>query len=157
MKRFLYSFLFLLISFSFVMSSINCHKEVAKDKTDKVLAEPSKIPPGHAEIMGEIVEIEPISKMEKEDSPYSKAPSMAKVKIDGVTYGSGFPVLSKNKEIMIKFNFTLMPTTKELFPNMEDSYPGLKVGDKFVAVAGFNIAIGKDTPEFFVYGYKKIK
>lgn len=161
MKRFFYSFLFVLFSFSLIISSINCHKEVAKDKTDKVLAEPSKIPPGHAEITGEIVEIEPISKMEKEDSPCSKAPCIAKVKIDGVTYGSGFPVLSKKKEIMIKFNFTLMPTTKELFPNMDDSYPGLNVGDKFEALVAYSETgvVGSEnasSTSYKIYGYKLI-
>ena len=155
MKKILYPFLFLLLSFSFILSSINCHKEVAKDKTDKALAEPNKIPPGHAEITGKIVEIEPVSKLGEENDPCSKVPCMAKVKVDGVTYGAGFPVLSKNKEIMIKFNFTLMPTTKELFPNMDDSYPGLKVGDKFTAITGFTNPIGTDQPEFFVNGYSK--
>lgn len=150
MKKFLLPVFMVLV----VLFSFNCHKEVAKDNTDKVLAEPNRIPPGHAEIKGEIVEIEPVSKTENY-SPCSKAPCMAKVKIDGVAYGAGFPVLSKNKEIMIKFNFTLAPTTKELFPNMDDSYPGLKVGDKFSALAGFNVPIGSDKPEFFVYGYTK--
>ncbi|MGA7839215.1 MAG: hypothetical protein WB996_14695 [Ignavibacteriaceae bacterium] len=154
MKRILYSFLFL--SFiSFVLISFNCQKDVTKDNEKPELQKPDTIPPGQASISGEIVEIEPVSKMAGDNSPCSKAPCMAKVKIDGVTYGAGFPVLNKKDNITIKFNFTLSPTTKDLFPNMDESYPGLKVGDKFTALAGFVNAIGKDEPEFYVYGYSK--
>lgn len=154
MKRFLYSFLFLSF-FSLILVSFNCHKDVTKDTTDKKLAEPSKIPPGYAEIRGEIVEIEPVSKMAGDNSPCSKVPCMAKVKISDVDYGAGFPLLNKSKDVMIKFNFTLAPTSKDLFPNMDKTYPGLKVGDKFSALTGFASVIGKDEPEFFIYGYSK--
>lgn len=154
MKRFLYSFLFL--SFiSFVLVSFNCNKEVTKDNEKPELQKPDTIPPGQARISGEIVEIEPISKMAGDNSPCSKAPCLAKVKIDGITYGAGFPVINKNNNVTIKFNFTLNPTTKDLFPNMDETYPGLKVGDKFTALTGFENVIGKDDPEFYIFGYSK--
>ena len=38
---------------------------------------------------------------------------------------------------------------------MDESYPGLKVGDKFTALAGFMSAMGENTNEYFVYGYSK--
>lgn len=148
-KTVLLSFL-LLIPLGII--SCNCSKEISK--TPK-LAEPNKIPPGYAEIIGEIVEIEPITKMSDENDPCSKAPCIAKVKIESASYGAGFPTFSKNVSVKIKFNFTLLPTSKDMFPNMEESYPGLKVGDKFAALTEFVSTIGNNNPEYFVYGYSK--
>ncbi len=77
------------------------------------------------------------------------------VQIENIAYGPGFPTISGNT-IILKFNFTLSPTTKEMFPHLNNSYPGLNVGDKFKAVAGFESVVGKDQPEFFINGYTKI-
>jgi hypothetical protein len=148
-KTVLFSFLLLLL---LGIISCNCSKDISK--TPK-LAEPNKIPPGYAEIIGEIVEIEPITKMSDKNDPCSKAPCMAKVKIESASYGAGFPTLNKNDNVIIKFNFTLMPSSKDMFPNMDEFYPGLKVGDKFKALTGFVNKIGNDQPEYFVYGYSK--
>jgi hypothetical protein len=145
----LFSFLLLL---PLGIISCNCSKDISK--TPK-LAEPNKIPPGYAEIIGVIVEIEPVAKMPNENDPCSKAPCIAKVKIESASYGAGFPTFNKKDYIQVKFYFTLMPTTKEMFPNMDDSYPGLNVGDKFTALTGFVSVIGSDNPEYFVYGYSK--
>lgn len=148
-KVVLFSFLFLL---PLGIISCNCSKEISKTPE---LAEPNKIPPGYAEIIGEIVEIEPVAKMQDGNDPCSKAPCVANIKVESVKYGAGFPTLNKRNNLKIKFYFTLMPTTKEMFPNMEESYPGLKVGDKFTAITGFVNSIGSDNPEYFVYGYSK--
>lgn len=133
--------------------SINCSKEVTKEKADPQLAQPNKIPPGHAEIIGKIMEIESVVNTRNGNDPCSKAPCLAKVMIESVDYGAGFPTLNKNEKIKVKFSFTLEPTTKEMFPNMDESYPGLKIGDKFKALVSFVSAINSDKPEFIIYGY----
>ena len=143
---------FLIISI--FLSSVGCHKEISKDINNKELAEPNRIPPGHAELTGQILEILPIDKSQNEKDPCSNAPCKAKVKIENITYGPGFPTLTDNS-IILKFNLTLSPTTKEMFPNLDESYPGLNVGDKFTAIAGFVMVMGKEQPEFYVDGYKK--
>ena len=40
-------------------------------------------------------------------------------------------VLSSNDIIHLKFEYTLNPTSKEMFPNLKHKFPGLKIGDKF--------------------------
>ena len=151
MKKLLF-YCFLLISI--FLSSLGCHKEISKDNNNKELAEPNRIPPGHAELTGQIIEILPIGNSQNEKDPCSKNPCKAKVKIENITYGPGFPTLTDNS-IILKFNITLSPTTKEMFPNLDESYPGLNVGDKFTAIAGFVMVMGKERPEFYVDGYKK--
>lgn len=150
-KLSLYVLFILTVSFL----SVNCHKEVTKDSTDQKLADPNKIPPGQAEINGEIVEILPIQRMQNDKDPCSKAPCMAKVKVENISYGAGFPVINKKDTLTIKFNFTLLPTTKEMFPNMDETYPGLNVGDRFSAHTSFVSSIGSGQSEFFVYGYSR--
>lgn len=153
MKR-LTPYVFFIITTLFL--SFGCHKEISKDSANnKELAQPNRISPGYAEITGQIVEILPIDNSRNEKDPCSKEPCKAKVKIENITYGPGFPTISGNT-IVLNFNFTLSPTTKDMFPNMDDSYPGLKVGDKFRAMAGFENVVGKDQPEFFINGYTKI-
>ncbi len=133
MKRFLYSFLFL--SFiSFVLVSFNCNKEVTKDNEKPELQKPDTVPPGHAYINGTVVEILPVQK--EANGPCSEYPCIANVKVNSIKYGSAFPVISTGKDVEIKFAFTLNKTTKEMFPNMDESYPGLNVGDKFEALVG---------------------
>jgi hypothetical protein len=152
MKRLLF-YCFLIISL--FLSAFGCHREISKEADNKELAEPNRIPPGHAELTGQIIEILPIDKSQNEKDPCSYAPCKARVKIESIVYGSGFPTVSDNS-IVLKFNFTLLPTAKEMFPNMDDSYPGLNAGDKFTALAGFESIIGKDQPEYYVNGYKKL-
>lgn len=151
-KKTLY-FLFIISIFSFL---IGCHKEISKDTVNNhILAEPNKISPGQAEITGQIVEILPVDISLIENDPCSKVPCRASVRIENITYGPGFPTMQKDT-LMLKFNFTLMSTTKEMFPNMDDSYPGLKIGDRFIGMIGFENIMGKNQPEFYINGYKKI-
>ena len=151
--RKLLQFVLFIIIISFL--SFNCHKEVTKDEKTPKLEKRDTVPPGHAQITGRIIEIEPVSSNGSSSGPCSKVPCTAKVKIESIKYGAGFPVLG-SKEVKIRFAFTLSPTTKDLFPNMDETYPGLNVGDKFKAVAGFESVVGKDQPEFFINGYTKI-
>ena len=114
-----------------------------------------KIPPGHAEINGEIIKIFPIEKNNNPNDPCSKAPCFALVRVTKTYYGAGFPVIPINSEIKIKFGFTLNPTSKELFPSIEDRYPGLNIGDKFSALVSHQATINSTIPSYRVFGYSK--
>ena len=155
MKKFsIYVFILILISFF----SFSCHKEVTKEEHVFQIEKTDTIPPGHAQITGRIIEVEPVSSNKSSSGPCSKAPCTAKVEIEYIKYGTGFPVLSNNV-IKIRFAFTLSKTTKELFPNMNESYPGLKAGDEFDALLEYseNARIGNENSDNSVYtvnGYK---
>jgi len=112
-----------------------------------------KISPNHARINGEITKIFSVNENENPKDPCTKVPCVAMVKIKGVEYGAGFPTLDIYSEIKVKFAFTLNPTSKELFPNMKEKYPGLKVGEKFTAILSFSYEINHTEPNYEVYGY----
>ena len=144
-------FYLILLIFSVTVLYTGC-STIKKEKTppQKII---SKIPPGHARINAEITKIEPVAENKDSNDPCSKAPCIAMVKVKGAEYGAGFPSLTINSEIKIKFQFTLAPTSKELFPNMEDSYPGLKEGQEFTALVAHIENIDKTLPNYQVYGY----
>jgi hypothetical protein len=123
-------------------------------KENKTLSE-SEIPPGYAQIVGMISEIEPISGDASLKGPCSKAPCIALVKVNSAVYGASFPQLVMNKEIRVKFQFTLEKTTKDLFPNMKEEYPGLNEGQEFTALVAHIENIDETAPEFQIYGYEK--
>ena len=122
-------------------------------KENKTLIE-SKIPPGQAKIVGVITEIEPVSDSSNLNDPCSKTPCIAIVKVSSAVYGAAFPSFSKDDEIRIKFLFTLEKTTKELFPDMEETYPGLKVGQEFTALLSHMEYIDETAPKFQIYSYE---
>jgi len=122
-------------------------------KENKTLSK-SDISPGTAKIVGTITEIEPVSDTGNLTGPCSKAPCIALVKVSSAVYGAAFPQIATGKEVRIKFLFTLEKTTKDLFPNMEEEYPGLKVGDEFTAVVAHIENIDETAPIFQVYGYE---
>ena len=122
-------------------------------KENKILIE-SKIPPGHAKVVGIITEIEPVSDSSNLNDPCSKAPCIALVKVTSAVYGAAFPSFTKDEKIRIKFLFTLEQTTKELFPNMEETYPGLRVGQEFTALVAHIDNIGETVPKFQIYSYE---
>ncbi len=142
-----YLFTILIITVSILL--MNC----STPKENKTLIE-SKIPPGHAKIVGIIVEIEPVSDSSNLNDPCSKTPCIALVKISSAVYGAAFPSFSKDDEIRIKFLFTLEKTTKELFPNMEETFPGLKVGQEFTALVSHIENIDESAPKFQIHGYE---
>ncbi len=142
-----YLFAILVIAVSILL--MNC----STPKENKTLIE-SKIPPGHAKIVGIIIEIEPVSDSSNLNDPCSKAPCIALVKVSSAVYGAAFPSFSKDAEIRMKFLFTLEKTTKELFPNMEETYPGLKIGQEFTALVAHIENIDKTAPKFQIHGYE---
>ncbi|MFC1493472.1 hypothetical protein ACFL6O_05875 [candidate division KSB1 bacterium] len=92
-----------------------------------------RISPNHARIVGKIIRIHP-ELSEREDHPSSLVPYMADVRIEELMgTGMAFPgSISEGKTITVKFTFTLSPT-KDLFPELKDHLPGLKVNDSFQA------------------------
>jgi len=143
------NYLFVLLTLTVTILFLNC----STPKENKTLIE-SKIPPGHAKIIGVITEIEPVAVTSNSNDPCSKAPCIALVKVSSAVYGAAFPMFSKEEEIKINFIFTLEKTTKELFPNMEEEYPGLKVGQEFTAMVAYVENIDKTAPKFQIYGYE---
>jgi len=86
-------------------------------------------------ISGSIVGINPVLDTLFPDSPCAQFPCEARVKIEKITrrdteFGN---MLEVGKELTVKFGFTLGPTSKALFPELSQHYPGLVVGDKFEA------------------------
>ena len=134
---------------SLIILSVNCSS--TKENKKLIL---SDISPGTAEIVGTITAIEPISNNSDISGPCSKARCIALVKVTSARYGAAFPPLVMGKEIRIKFRFTLEKTTKELFPNMEEEYPGLKVGDEFRAIVSTIQSIDDTAPKFQINGYE---
>jgi hypothetical protein len=144
-KKYFFTILIIIVS----ILLINC----SSPKENKTLIE-SKIPPGHAKIVGIIIEVEPISNSSNLNDPCSKTPCVAIVKVSSAVYGAAFPSFSKDDEIRIKFLFTLEKTTKELFPNMEETFPGLKVGQEFTALVSHIENIDESAPKFQIHGYE---
>jgi hypothetical protein len=122
-------------------------------KENKTLSK-SDISPGTAIITGTITEIEPISDDANDSGPCSKAPCIALVKVSSAEYGASFPQLVMGKDIRVKFLFTLEKTTKEMFPNMEEEYPGLEVGQEFTAVVAHILSADETAPKFQINGYE---
>ncbi len=132
-----------LISLSVVL--ISC----AANKVEKEIS----VSPNKARIIGKIISIDPIDKTKSPDDLCSQYPCFAEVKIKSVNYGAGFPQLSINSNIKIKFVFTLAPTNSSMFPNMEEQYPGLKEGDEFTALVSYGVSFNSDSPNYQIYSY----
>ncbi len=111
----------------------------ASNKSDKPDASDlniglERIPPGVVRIRGTIVDIDTSRKSSVDNSPCGKQPCWAKVRIDSILgYGAGAPVVSRYETVSVNFVFTLGPTTKELFPNLDNRLPGLPTGSSFQA------------------------
>jgi hypothetical protein len=116
---------------------------------------PPQIAPSHCRLMGTILSIDPSRSTNPQD-PCAKAPCKAKVKITKILgYGAGFTSpLAEGREVEMTFTFTLAPTTKDLFPNLIATYPGLKTGDTFQADVQAQLKMGEEKPSLTVMGYE---
>ena len=141
--------LFTLAAVTFSVFLLSC----SSPKENKTLSE-SDIPPGHAQIVGVVSKIEPVSDDASQTGPCSKAPCVALVKVTSAVYGASFPQLVLNKDIKVKFNFTLEKTTEDLFPNMKEEYPGLKEGQEFTALVSHVETMDETAPQFQIYAYE---
>jgi hypothetical protein len=110
-------------------------------------------------ILGRIIALDTAFHTSDTSNPCFKAPCRAKVHIDTL-YGCnmGFPSgVYAGEDLVMTFMYTLSPS-KEIFPGMKESYPGLQVGSLFVAnVEGHPVPIQYSTAnngiEYSVYGY----
>ena len=116
-------------------------------------------PPNTCRIFGTIISIDENFSSENADDPCRKAPCLAIVRVDSILgYGQGFiRPLAKGKTIEVSFKFTL-GATEALFPNMQETYPGLNPGDSFMAEVGVNRVQfqGQKGAQYYIYGYEKI-
>ena len=119
---------------------------------------PEKISPDHCRIIGTVVKIDTLLYRQDLNSPCSKAPCMADVRIDSVLgYGSDFPPLKLGKVIKVRFGFTLSPTTKDLFPHIVGYFPGLDVNDSFKADLQRIVEVDstRNKEGYIIYSYLK--
>jgi len=117
------------------------------------------INPGTCRIAGTIISIDDSKDFE---GICSTQPCVATVRIDNILKrGMGFTnTLSKNSIIQLKFEYTLQPTTKEMFPKLNYVFPGLKIGEKFRGDVEEVVMIkmeATETDNFYkIYNYDKI-
>ena len=117
-----------------------------------------KIPPGYCRIVGTIISIDSTLDKSYAKNPCSRKPCNAVVRVDSILgYGSAFPPLLTGKLIQLHFYFTLSPTTRDLFPNMTELYPGLTVGSSFIGDIEMIIRMNENnkTNRYAIYGYRK--
>jgi len=136
MKNICFTFSSILFVAAVVFFS-GCRKEVSSVREDmasnKTVLLSTKIAPGKCRITGTIKKIAPLNQSSQDDSPCSKYPCIASVRVDSIWgYGAAFanPVKT-GKEIMLKFEFTLSPTSEEIFKNLDTRLPGLDVNSVF--------------------------
>ncbi len=121
----------------------------------------SNFPPGVCKIVGEIVSINKDKLSDNKNSPCSKQPCWAEVKIVSIEgCGAGGPIVGKKDTLTINFAFTLGKTTKEFFPNLDERLPGLEIGSQFSALLSkltkLNFSSDKREDLYKVYTYKKV-
>lgn len=126
-------------------------KESGKNNNDNA----KMVSPGYCRIKGTIVKID--STLEHGNSPCSKVPCSAVVRVDSILgYGAGFGTIKIGSNINLRFAFTLGPTTKELFPNLTERLPGLNINSQFIANIKHYFEHGSKGKKYLVYGYKKL-
>lgn len=121
------SLFFLLILTASCSSNNTSKKETVEISQIKITKEFSAI-------AGTIISIDSIRTSTDKNSPCSKTPCWAKVKVDNVIgIGQGGPSVSIGDTLYTRFAFTLAETTEELIPNLDKRMPGLNITDSFEA------------------------
>jgi hypothetical protein len=113
--------------------------------------------PGHCRIVATVVGIDSSVRTEDLTGPCAKAPCRTRIRVEDVLgYGSAFPrPLAKGDVVSARFMFTVAPT-KDLFPSMTQSYPGVSIGSKIVTDIQAIQQIGDNAEVdamFLVYAY----
>lgn len=124
---------------------------------EKEISLQEPIPPNHCRIVGTVVSIDPVSQSSDPNDPCARVPCKAAIRVNRVLgYGSAFTKpLSPGNVISVQFAFTT-GATKELFPSMASSYPGVQQGTSFQADVRSDEVGGKggSSPVFVIYGYQ---
>lgn len=104
------------------------------------------IPVGYCRVVAEVVSIDEVLDTDNPDEPCGQAPCNAKIRIIRVV-GTGMnfsPPVMVDNTYDARFAYTTGSTT-ELFPDMAEQYPGVKVGDQIeVDLTGVKPAMGSD-------------
>ncbi len=124
---------FLVLSFLFL--SCSSQKPAGKNETNN-----PDFPLTNTVITGKLVEIINTQNTYDKSSPCSKVPCDARIEVltieqRGKDYHGQFAV---GDFIEVHFTFTTGAATKELFPNLDVRYPGVKDGKPFRAVITYN-------------------
>lgn len=113
-------------------SEISSNKEVSESSKSKLST--IIFPKTTTGIIGTVISINHEKLSQDSNSPCSKVPCWAIIKVDSVLgVGHGGPLLSVEDTLDVNFVFTLSETTKELIPNLGKRLPGLDIGEKFRA------------------------
>lgn len=116
------------------------------------------IPPNTCRLIGTIVAVDSTLQPAKAGDPCSKVPCVATIRVDSlIGYGPAFarPLVSGD-QIRARFAFTLRPS-REQFPEMTESYPGLGPGSHFLVDVRSEPTPAMASPGgvvFVVYGYE---
>ncbi|MFC1553579.1 hypothetical protein ACFL7D_02995 [candidate division KSB1 bacterium] len=162
MKKLIFVILMGILSLNF-----QCGGSGETDNADKTTGDTAQqkpevlsddISPNHCRIEARIISIDKTPVSTNPSDPRSKVPSRAQVNIVKVIgYGSAFgSPLPAGKEITVDFAFTLNPT-KDIFPDMTASYPGLKEGNVFIADLEAREVLSREggtNISYKVYGYE---
>jgi hypothetical protein len=135
----------------------NSHTEAIKVAKENMRNDaPPPLPPGNCKVIATVESIDKALKGTGANDPCSKAPCSATVRIDSILgYGSAFPKpLVAGQIIQVTFANTLNPT-KEMFPDIEPSLPGLRVKDTFAALISGSVAMASTEPSYAIYSYEK--
>ncbi|HZV13528.1 MAG TPA: hypothetical protein VFA55_09960 [Candidatus Kapabacteria bacterium] len=151
---------------SFLLSAafIACSSSHAQNDQAHNIPKPKDyIPPDVCRILGRIVSIDTTRQTTDTLSPCFKAPCRARVHVDSLYgCGMGFPSgLYEGEEITAFFMYTLGPT-KETYPALKATLPGLQIGSRFEAnVMGHPAPegdqLGNSTIEFTVFDYTVVQ
>jgi len=143
----------MLIGMLLISCSSSKNKMIKKDSPNYT--------PGTCTIIGKIISIDKTKLSKDKNSPCSKQPCWATVKINSVIgCGAGAPFIGNKDTVTVKFAFTLGETTKELFPNLEERMPGLHVNSIFEAqisrLKTLNFAAENKEDMYEIYTYKLV-
>ncbi len=117
----------------------------AKENQQKLVEELSPPTSGESiKISGTVLNINELSEGFATDQPCGKVACTANIRVDRLMMINRFfdQSFTSGDELKAYFMFTLSETTPELFPVLEQRYPGLKEGDRFEA----RIRVGSPIP-----------
>ncbi len=154
----------LLLAVSLLIISLSSCKSqaVAKNKTVEPAKKPApaaqqSVSPNHARVTATVIYINPVLMPGDSTDPCHKAPCKTRLRIEsvlGIGQAFGNPK-APGDSIYATFMFTTHAATKDLFPVLNDRYPGVKVGDVIQTDLESRMGMGGGgSISYFVYGYK---